>query len=189
MISPDPEIDSALKRLATSRQDDQAWSLLFRRMWPFIFSVVYRRMQGDRTAAEDATQEVFIRLVKSCPFDELSTADAFRGYAWRVADNVGRTYRQRRAKVREIQWIDEEPTEHQEPDFEIEIELDEILGDVWRNLDPAERKLLRLILSGTKLNEIARKCHLSYANAGVRVFRLRRKLRKSLISHGLMVDA
>jgi len=178
-------LDTLLARLASSKTDEEAWRALYRRTWPFVFAVVYRRLGGTLTLAEDASQEVFIRLVRSCPFERLRHVDAFRRYVWRVADNVARTY-VRRAISRRAAEFSASEAEADSMDVqwfghvEEELAAKNLLERVVADLAPGDRELLQLVLNGHNLPEIAKAIGLTYGNAAVRLHRLRQRLRKSL---------
>lgn len=188
MITGDESsIAEALAVLAVSRRDDAAWEKLYRHAWPFVRAIVYRRLGGVEDLAEDAAQEVFIRLLRSCPFSELRSPDAFRGYLWRVSDNVARTYR-RRIMARQVMLTKEEALAANDasPDGPDDIELGQLLQDVWRGLSAPDRRLLRMLVEGYSIREIAHKLGVSYGAAAIRLMRLRNKLRKSFVFKGLL---
>jgi RNA polymerase sigma factor (sigma-70 family) len=189
----DRRLSDALTKLAANRRDKDAWETVYRQMRPFVYGVVYRRLRGDQALAEDATQEVFLRLVRSFPFSRLRDVDAFRGYVWRVGDNVALTYRRRimahpttslehsRMDAPDELAIGDDPTG--------DIEMKEILNQVWQGLGAEERRLLRLLLAGHSIREVASALRISYTAAGVRVWRLRMKLRKLPVFSGIQAAA
>lgn len=156
-------------------------------MWPFVMAVVYRRLRGAGTLAEDASQEVFIRLTRSCPFTKLQDTDAFRRYLWRVADNVARTYNRRVLSQRtEVPTSDVEavaPSEiHRQTQAEDRVDVEEFLHDLLADLDQKDREIIKQLMQGRRLTEIARETGVTYSNAGVRLHRLRRHIRKYLFN-------
>src|SRR5687767_3799375 len=86
-VSTDDDLADALRILSSKPEDDTAWRRLFRLLWPFVTAIVWRRLR-DRTAVEDAAQEVFIRLVKAKPFAKIDGVPQLRAYVWRTAVNV-----------------------------------------------------------------------------------------------------
>lgn len=149
-------------------------------MWPFVVATVYRRLASrDRATVEDAAQEVFLRLLRLRPFDRVPDPDAFRAYLWKMADNAARTFnRKRRAEdaVRaaavEAAIGDETIAPREEA-----LELVEAMRIARAALSPDDKRLLDVIVSGGSLGQAAAALGLSYANAGVRLHRIRRKLR------------
>lgn len=186
MPGPVP-LEVLVARLASSPADEEAWRALYRQMWPFVFAVVYRRLRGTEALAEDASQEVFLRLVRARPFRRLRDPDAFRSYVWRVADNVARTYG-RRARARHATEVTTPQADVGARDVQrvdrVEEELDaaELLRRMVGDIEPRDRELLRLVVEGQSLPNIAKATGLTYGNAAVRLHRLRQRLRKSLFS-------
>lgn len=194
MISADEQrLANALAVLAVSRRDEAAWETVFRQMWPFVRTIVYRRLGSVEGLADDAAQEVFSRLLRSCPFSRLREPDAFRGYVWRVSDNVARTYR-RRLLLRPTTPLP--AAEHEEAALADtitarrlhgDLELKQLLHQEWRELGGSDRRVLRLLVEGHSIGEIAAALGVSYGAAAVRLMRLRIRLRKSLVLKGIMV--
>jgi RNA polymerase sigma factor (sigma-70 family) len=171
-----------LRRLAISPVDENAWISLYRRLWPFVIAVMYRRLRGSQRAmAEDAAQEVFVRLLRSPPFQQIQDADAFRGYLWRIADNVAKSHRRKAWKdERGVQLLPEWRADDEGADLALEekrFTLEETLHRAQKQLDPKEFELLQLVIEGWSLGEVAGILGLSYSNTGVRLHRLKRKLR------------
>jgi DNA-directed RNA polymerase specialized sigma24 family protein len=116
--------------------------------------------------------------------------DAFRGYVWRVADNVALTFR-RRLLARPTASLEDQPEEAPaaeragSTDWIGEVEIKELLSGVWQELSASDRRLLRMMLSEHSIQEIADALAISYSAAAVRIWRLRSKLRKSLVFNGI----
>lgn len=178
-------LEAVLVRLAQSRTDEDAWRVLYRQTWPFVYAAVYRRLRGSRALAEDASQEVFIRLVRACPFERLLDPDAFRRYVWRVADNVARD-QARHAAHRYAIEVSLPEVETSGMGIQNSARIDEnldardLLRHIVNKVVPADRQMLRLTLQGKTLSEIAKSEGLTYRNAAVRLHRLRQRLRNFL---------
>src|SRR5262245_58286836 len=92
-MSQQNALAAVLERLKASPADEEAWRALYRQLWPFVIAVIYRKLRGsERKAAEDAAQEVFIRLLRTRPFDRIPDADSLRAYMGRIAENVAKTH-------------------------------------------------------------------------------------------------
>lgn len=174
-------LSAVLARLKASPADEGAWRSLYHQLWPFVVAVLYRRLRGsERKAAEDAAQEVFIRLLRSQPFDKIPDADALRAYVWRVAENVAKTHlrklhAQQDGESGAAEWGRLEPSVPAlESDGELRVR--ELLDLAEIMLEPKDRDLLRMIVEGSSLDQAADQMGLSYSNAGVRLHRIRRKL-------------
>ncbi len=182
-------IAEALAVLAVSRRDENAWATLYRQMWPFVRAVVYRRLGSVEGLADDAAQEVFARLLRSCPFSRLREPDAFRGYVWRISDNVARTYRRRLISRHELPLPggeEQEVADSRQARGQQAIELKELMQQAWRRLSFSDRRVLRMLVQGHSTKEIAREIGVSYGAAAIRLMRLRSKLRNSLVLNGIL---
>jgi RNA polymerase sigma-70 factor (ECF subfamily) len=184
-MSQQNALATVLERLKASPADEDAWRSLYRQLWPFVIAVIYGRLRGtERKAAEDTAQEVFIRLLRTRRFDKIPDADALRAYIGRIAENAAKThlrkvYAQESGKRDLAEWGRLEPSVEA---FEVDGELRarELLDLAESMLEPKDRDLLRLILEGSSLDRAADRLGLSYSNAGVRLHRIRRKLRNAL---------
>src|SRR5262249_47942887 len=152
-------------------------------MWPFVLAVLYRQLRGARDLAEDAAQEVFLRLVRYAPFENLQDASAFRAYLATVCRNVARTYLRQALGHGIAGKFGEspesglpEPAEKSTP--EAEVDLNDMLAHVLTRVDPPDRSLAELLLKGFTLPEIVQKTGMGYNLIAVRLHRLRKKLRK-----------
>ena len=172
-----PSVAEAIRKLARPRHDEEAWRILYTQLWPFVMTVNYRLLNGLRDLAEDASQDVMIRLARYCPFDKLEKEDAFRAYVRTVCRNVARTYVQRIAGRREVRLEEAqgEALTAQETADEVLL-TQELLGVARDKLDRDERKLLALLVGGFKPEDIAEVMDITANNVHVRVHRLRRKL-------------
>lgn len=171
-----------LSRLARAPDDDEAWSELYVSQWPFVFAINYRLLRGQRDLAEDLSQDVFIRLRRYCPFARLREPASFRAYLAAVCRNVFRSYLRQSLSRGEI-GLEELGTGglsllSVDTKADEQLEADELLRDFLGALAPRDRRLLRYLIDGHSLKEIAKATGWSYTNAGVRVYRLRRQLRQ-----------
>jgi RNA polymerase sigma factor (sigma-70 family) len=175
------DLDGLLKRLTVAPADEEAWASLYRQLRPFVIAVIYRRFgTRNRSAAEDATHEVFIRLLRSRPFGTIPDASALRAYVWRMAENVAKSHlrKQRTEEGAErdfAEWHESE-TFVEALDGDSALVARELLDLAQHSLDATDSNLLRLMIEGASLGQAADKMSLSYSNAGVRLHRMRRKL-------------
>lgn len=192
MTTPTSTLESIVKRLSADPTDEVAWAELYRQLWPFVFAVAYRRLRGTRALAEDAAQEVFLRLVRARPFSSLADEHALRAYVWRVAENTATDYLRRALERQAVEPALEDFGEGQidvpAPATEREgtLELRDLLEEARHALPLVDQQILTLVIEGRDLSEIARATGLSYTNVGVRLHRLRKRLRKFLIAGNLV---
>jgi RNA polymerase sigma factor (sigma-70 family) len=177
----DREIELVLRRLAEDRGDEGAWTALYTRFRPFVYTLAYRRTAGSRELARDATQEVFFRLIKYCPFAKLTEADAFRAYLSVVTRNAMAVLRRREpdAEVQagilgspDAEWSEPVLTPHGET-----VELRQLLQRALGELPEEEQRLLAMRLEGYSQQEMADRLGISPGNVAVRLHRIRARLR------------
>ena len=78
--------------------------------------------------------------------------------------------------------VAEIPASNKEPEsIQGSLEAREWLAMSLRGLSSVDREILSLTIQGYSLSDLAEATGLSYTNAGVRLHRLRKRLRKSLI--------
>ena len=179
------ELAAALGRLRQSPSDDGAWRSIYRRLWPFVVAVAYRRVR-DKGIAEDIAQDVFVRIARLRPYDRIDAPDQFRAYVWRMAINVANTYARsvrRRERGLKALW-DWGGRDHLVAPAASDDRLvfEELLSLVHDVVEPVDRTLLELLLEGRPLADVASELGLTYSAAGVRLHRLRQRLRKALVS-------
>jgi len=186
----DKPIEKVLLRLVEARDDEEAWTALYIRFRPFVYALAYRRANGSQDLAKDATQEVFFRLVKYCPFKKLTDVDDFRTYLAVVTRNVVAILC-RRERHPEVQTglLGSPDSELGEPVLTPHgetVELRQLLYRALRELSREERKALALRLEGYSLQEIADRLGISSSNAAVRLHRIRAKLRHNPVLKDLL---
>ena len=151
-------------------------------MWPFVVSLNFRLLGGSKQAADDASQEVFLRLLQYSTFEALTDPDSFRKYLRTVCTNVSRDYLQKLAKRNEAvldgEQLDSLRSSVPGPQ---EVQIKEVYEGMLGSLSPEDRQMIEWAAQGYTLGEIADATGLSYNNAAVRLHRIRAKLRKSLL--------
>jgi RNA polymerase sigma factor (sigma-70 family) len=179
--STDDALKDAIRALAVDRHDEWAWQRLYRALWPFCVAVCSRHTGGDTDLAEDAAQDAIGKLVRYCDFGRFAKQDIgrFRAYVTTVATNAVRTRQgapQERAAV--VELIEELLPDVAAPEQQVAADLLE--ESVLNRLDPEDRQLLRYILEGYALGEIAKLSGEQYSTVGVRLHRIRAVIRKWL---------
>jgi RNA polymerase sigma factor (sigma-70 family) len=180
----DRQLAEVLDRLARRRDDPEAWEALYRLMRPVLYASCYRSMRGVNDLAEDATQETFLRLFRYARFPELRSPQAFRAYAQMVARNVGRSSLREALEYSAV--VESYPSEVGSNQFGAEGQTDApvlteaLRADLLAQLDVTDRLILQRILDGFRLRDISRELGLPYQRVGVRLHRLRKRLRKWL---------
>ncbi len=148
-----------------------------------MLAASYRQLGGNRELAEDVAQETFIRLARARPFDRLHDEPSLRAYLWRITDNLVRDYRRslHHRSLKDNLDDREEDVVHPFSQIQQNVEIREWLAKSFKDLLPKDRAILRMIGRGDDLRDVAEATGLTYANAAVRLHRLRNRLRKSLV--------
>lgn len=180
-----PPLRHILSRLAASRSDTDAWKSLYLRMWPFVFGTNFRLLGGARHAAEDASQEVFLRLLQYSKFQNLQEPDSFYRYLRTVCTNVTRDYLHRLSERKETGFVEEEVEllRSRLPKAGQEL-ITEEYAQILSGLEATDREMIEMAIRGYSLDEIADAAGLTYQNAGVRLHRIRRNLREAWFKLG-----
>jgi RNA polymerase sigma factor (sigma-70 family) len=183
------KLAEALERLAEQPTDEEAWHVVFVHSWATALATANQVFRGVLDLAEDAAQESFARILRYGDFQELRDPTAFLSYLKAICRRVARddlvrlARRTGHASVAELeaaqQLLSQTPTPEQDL---VAMELEE---DLMKQLNEGEQVLLKLLIEGYGVSEICEKFEIGYSAAGVRVFRLREKLAKYLISKKL----
>ena len=173
--------DEILKRLQADRRDAHAWESLFDRGWPLVLATVARQSGAADSRSEDIAQEVFIRILKYCPFSQLVNAGSLRSYLTETARNTARDSRwSRAANPSTVSPMDADAIPDNAPSVELVAMARELLDQgILSRLNVPDRQIVEGLLDHRTLGEISRLTGLSYSAVGVRVHRLREEIRKS----------
>jgi len=182
-----PQPDFGVLRKA-QRGDERAFSLIVRAYQVPVFNYVLR-LVGDRSLAEDLTQEVFLRVFQGLPKFSLRskfTTWLFQVTKNRVLDELRAVERRPRAVVQ----IDDAP--HLEV-VDAPFERLEAIDAVWRavnelNVDLKMALLLRDVV-GLSYNEIADTLDVSLATVKWRIYKAREQVQLELSALGVELDA
>jgi len=180
---PDPEL---LRR--AQRGDEQAFTLIVRAYETPVHNYVLR-LTGDRTLAEDLTQEVFVRVFNGLP--KFSLRCKFTTWLFQVTKN--RVLDELRARERRPQgyvaFDDIPPLET----YDQPVERTETIDAIWRavqdlNPDLKMALLLRDVV-GLPYNEIADSLEITLATVKWRIFKAREEVQLTLAREGIEIDS
>jgi RNA polymerase sigma factor (sigma-70 family) len=170
------ELRELLAWLQEDPKDEDLWKALYHQIRRFVYAVAYRVLNGNEELAKDATQVVFLRLFEYCEFTEFSEPQEFLGYVATVARHAALDLIKREGRyitgldLTLCDFLPGTPTPRQHERARNQ------LHDLLEQLDSAERSLVDLLMEGRTLDEIAGRLGISYANAAVRIHRLRERL-------------
>jgi RNA polymerase sigma-70 factor (ECF subfamily) len=168
------------------RGDERAFSLILRAYEVPVFNYILR-LVGDRSLAEDLTQEVFLRVFQGLPSFSLRcrfTTWLFQVTKNRVLDELRANERRPRAAV---PLEDVPPLEVVDQPFE----RMEAIDGVWRavhglNEDLKMALLLRDVV-GLSYTEIADALEITLATVKWRIYKAREDVQLALAREGIMV--
>ena len=178
---PDPDL---LRR--AQRGDEQAFTVIVRAYETPVHNYVLR-LTGDRTLAEDLTQEVFVRVFNGLP--KFSLRCKFTTWLFQVTKN--RVLDELRARERRPQGLvpfdDVPPLET----YDQPVERAETIDAIWRavqdlNPDLKMALLLRDVV-GMPYNEIADSLEITLATVKWRIFKAREEVQLTLAREGIML--
>ena len=180
-----PQPDFGVLRKA-QRGDERAFSLIVRAYEVPVFNYVLR-LVGDRSLAEDLTQEVFLRVYQGLPGFSLRsrfTTWLFQVTKNRVLDEL-RAFERRPRAVVAIEDIP--PLEAVDTPLEQVEEMDA----VWRaihelNVDLKMALLLRDVV-GLSYNEIADSLEITLATVKWRIYKAREEVQLALVREGIEI--
>ncbi|AIQ64171.1 RNA polymerase sigma24 factor [Paenibacillus stellifer] len=179
----DEELNRLIRR---ARSGDQvAFSELVTRYKGRVYRYA-AGMLGDRSDAEDVTQEAFVKAYFS--LDALDHDYAFTSWLFRIVSNLCKDYLRKRGKTRNAEAP---PPDETIPDpsrsdpignLSLKISLDEAL----RHLSVDHREVLLLYdVQGFRYDEIAELVHVPLGTVKSRLFAARMALRNELKEEGL----
>lgn len=164
-----------LKQIQTG--DQNALSVLIEKYYSQVFGYCFRFFHGQKETAEDVTQEIFLRLVKS--IQHYRFTGKFFNYLFTITINCCRTTVTRK-QVAQTEWQEE---------------ITEILPDEASNIDSAEQLAVQQLLDqlpeyqrevlllrfyyDLKLTEIAQITHAKLPTVKSRLQQGLKKLRQS----------
>jgi len=180
LAQPDPGV---LRK--AQRGDERAFSLILRAYETPVFNYVLRLVNGDRTLAEDLTQEVFLRVYQGLPKFSLRckfTTWLFQVTKNRVLDELRASERRPRALVA---LEDIPPLEV----LDAPVERLEEIDTLWRavenlNVDLKMALLLRDVV-GLSYTEIADSLEITLATVKWRIFKAREEVQLALVREGV----
>jgi RNA polymerase sigma-70 factor, ECF subfamily len=180
-----PQPDFGVLRKA-QRGDERAFSLIVRAYEVPVFNYVLR-LVGDRSLAEDLTQEVFLRVYQGLP--SFSLRSRFTTWLFQVTKNrVLDEFRAFERRPRAVVTIDDIPPLEA---FDAPLEQVEEMDAVWRaihdlNVDLKMALLLRDVV-GLSYNEIADSLEITLATVKWRIYKAREEVQLALVREGIEI--
>ncbi|MBA3364623.1 MAG: RNA polymerase sigma factor [Actinobacteria bacterium] len=167
------------------RGDERAFSLILRAYEVPVYNYVLRLVGGDRSLAEDLTQEVFLRVFQGLP--NFSLRSKFTTWLFQVTKNrVLDELRASERRPRSVMAIEDvRPLEVLDAPFE----RMEAIDALWRavenlNVDLKMALLLRDVV-GLSYTEIADSLEITLATVKWRIYKAREEVQLALAQEGI----
>ena len=182
---PLPQPDFGVLRKA-QRGDERAFTIIVRTYEQPVFNYVLR-LTGDRSLAEDLTQEVFLRVFQGLP--SFSLRSRFTTWLFQVTKNrVLDELRAMERRPRAVVALDDVPPLEV---VDAPVERAETIHAVWRavealNPDLKMALLLRDVV-GLSYSEIAETLEVTLATVKWRIYKAREEVQLALQREGIVV--
>ena len=169
------------------RGDERAFSLILRAYETPVFNYVLRLVGGDRSLAEDLTQEVFLRVYQGLP--KFSLRSKFTTWLFQVTKNrVLDELRASERRPRSVVAIDDiAPLEV----LDAPIERLEEIDALWRGIENLSTDLKMALLLrdvvGLSYTEIADSLEVTLATVKWRIYKAREEVQIALTREGITV--
>ncbi len=179
-----PQPDPSVLRKA-QRGDERAFSIIVRSYETPVYNYVLRLTNGDKSLAEDLTQEVFLRVYQGLP--RFSLRCKFTTWLFQVTKN--RVLDELRAKERRpLTPVNLDDAPHLEA-LDQPAEQVEAIDALWRAIDvlPVDLKMALLLrdVVGLSYNEIADSLEITLATVKWRIFKAREDVQVALAREGI----
>lgn len=174
---PQPQLELVRRARAG---DERAFSLLVREYQSQVFNFVLR-LVGDRSLAEDLTQEIFLRAYQALP--AFSFRSTFKTWLFQVAKNrVLDEWRRRGRRPHQVVAIDEAApwlTAAEAP-----LERRETMNEIWQAIEtlPIDLRMSLLLrdIVGLQYTEIADTLDITLPTVKWRIFKARQTVVQAL---------
>ena len=134
------------------------------------------RMLGDRFEAEDAVQNLYVRLWEQK--ERLDDLVSPKEYCLRVLKNICiDRWRRMRARDEEVDFVEEISEANAPPDTERE-EAEEFVEHFLATLPERQQRVMTMQMQGNSIKEIAEVTKLTEGNVKVMLSRIRKRFRE-----------
>ena len=143
-----------------------------------IFSYLYRMVDGDRSLAEELTQETFLKIFEAR--EQLPHIRNRRAWLYRIATNLALNAQKRRRRFRWLPWargMTVQESRDGMADADLRLDLEQALEKLPSSL---RAPLLLSVVQGLSSQEIAEALRISPGAVRTRIYRAREQLRHLL---------
>lgn len=179
-------VDRALARVRADPRDEDAWREFYVCFRPQVAGLLFRL--GARADVPDLTQDVFLRFLRYSPWRDDWSALPDRHVVLAYLRQIARS-----AVVSAVRHAAHRPAEDATKDLEelhaaaeaAAIDIAQLLERLAGDLGEQDGRLLRRMADGASISELASAYNISYSAAGVRIYRLKEKVRVLLSGYQL----
>ncbi len=164
-----------IERIRQRPADGRRWTAWYKLVYPKLYYVAFRFAKGDSEAARDLTQETFARFLSYRALERVTSDRHALSFLITTCRNlaIDRGQRATELSIEELGPLESLAA----ADAPIEPALD--FGRILATLEPQDRELMQMARDGLTVSEIASKLGVTYTAAGVRLHRIRKRLRES----------
>ena len=166
-----------IAKIRTTPGSQRVWTAWYKSAYTKVYYAAYRFSYGNRDTARDLTQETFKRFIEYRAIDRVKDDKHALAFLIRTCRNLAID---RNVSVAEISLEGLPEAEFPaapEANTQHAFALDQILP----TLNAEDREIIEYLRNGLTVAEIAQKLKISYSAAGVRLHRMRKRLRESLV--------
>jgi RNA polymerase sigma-70 factor (ECF subfamily) len=164
-----------IERIRERPTDQHRWAAWYRSVYPKLYYVAFRLTNGDVAAARDLVQETFARFVTYRAIERVSNDRHALSFLSKTCRNLAFDGNARARQLPQESPEELESIAGAEQPMEPALDFDRMI----RALEPQDRQLMQWAYEGLTISEIAAKLGVTYSAAGVRLHRVRKRLRES----------
>jgi RNA polymerase sigma factor (sigma-70 family) len=164
-----------IAKIRENPASQRAWATWYKSVYPKVYYAAFRFVRGNTEAARDLASETFTRFLHYQAIERVASDQHAQSFLIKTCRNLAID---RGARPEEVTFDELDELETVQPTEEslgAALALDKMV----QVLNPEERQLVEWIRAGLNIAEAAKKLGISYTAAGVRVHRIRHKLRET----------
>jgi RNA polymerase sigma factor (sigma-70 family) len=176
-------IDDVIRQLHKTPKETVLWGELYKELRPTIYAAAYQLCRGDTATADDLTQEAFLKFLAGEHVKKVTNEYEMIGYLRAIVRRLFLDEVRRRGTHPTFSTDEIAPDELEKAlQRTIRYSLSEPDVAIFQELSRDDRELLLRMIRGETTSEIADAMRLKYSAAAVRLYRLRKKLIRSVKS-------
>ena len=157
--------------------DQHRWAAWYKSVYPKLYYVAFRLANGNADVARDLIQEAFARFISYRAIERVSNDKHALSFLVKTCRNLAFDHNARAHQLPQESPEELEAIAGAEQPIEPALDFDRMI----QSLEPQDRQLMQWAREGMTLSEIAAKLGVTYTAAGVRLHRVRKRLRESYV--------